>query len=226
MKFLSILILVFSTIAFANPNSLIYQGKYKEAYFEAVASSSSSNFLIAAKAANLYAEFSLTDNKEKEEFFQFAAEHANSAIRLDDNNYQAHYQKAYAQAQLIRFAGVLSKINLASSIKHHLDQALAIKPDHADSLAALALWNLQLTQRGLGWIYGADQNRVIPLFEQAIKNDVESISICKDYGFALIKLKDFDNAKNQLERCLELKPHSAKDEFVLARAQELLDSIK
>jgi len=226
MKHLSLILFLTISFALANPNSLIYQGKYKEAYYEAIASSHSDSFLTAAKAANLYAEFTLSDTKEKEKFFQFAVEHAGSAIALDKDNYRAYYQKAYAQAQLIRYAGVFSKINLASSIKHQLDRSLAINPEHADSLAALALWNLQLSQRGLGWIYGASQDKVIPLFEQAVTLEPKSISICKDYGFALIKLKDFSAAKKQLERCLELPAHSAKDEFGLARAQALLDSLE
>lgn len=229
MKYLSLIFLslvLFLSLAFANPNSLIYQGKFKKAYFEAIASEHSNSFLTAAKAANLYAEFILTNNKEKEDFFQLAVEQANSAIAVDNNNYLAHYQKAYAQAQLIRFSGVLSKINLASSIKHHLDSALKANSKHAESLAALALWHLQLSQRGLAWIYGANQNEVIPLFEQAVLNEPENISICKDYGFALIKLEIFDNAKKQLEQCLELKARSAKDEFGLARAQSLLNSLE
>ncbi len=89
----------------------------------------------------------------------------------------------------------------------------------------LALWNLQLARRGLGWLYGASENRVVPLFERAVALAPENVEIRKNYGFALLEMGEPEKARGQLLQALALPARTVPDELHQQRARELLEGI-
>jgi tetratricopeptide (TPR) repeat protein len=179
----------------------------------------------AAEAANLVAQYRAAGDTEKQLWLERAEKAARRAVRLFPESAEAYFQLAHAQAEIIRYVGVWGKITLASAIKDNLDACLSRDPDHARAYMGLALWNLQLAKRGLGWLYGASENRVVPLFERAVALAPENVEIRKNYGFALLEMGEPEKARGQLLQALALPARTVPDELHQQRARELLEGI-
>ncbi|WP_457628962.1 tetratricopeptide repeat protein [Oceanithermus sp.] len=209
----------------ASATGLLNAGRLPAAWEAGREAGALEEVLAAAEAANLMAQYASADEREQRLWLDRAEEAARRAVRRWPDAAEAHYQLAHAQAEKIRFVGVLAKIELASSIKENLDRTLALERDHARAHMGLALWHLQLAKRGLGWFYGASLDAVVPLFEQATALAPESIEIRKNYGFALIELGRPEEARRELERALALPSRNEPDRLHQARARALLDGL-
>jgi len=227
MRKLLMLSLVFiAAFAWANPASLIAQGSYKAAYQEALALGSAEGYALAAQAASLYANFKANTDKDREAWYDKAEKAAKKAIELDPNYTEGYFELARAQGRLAQFRGILSSLGLASSVRDNLNKVLKLNPKHDAALVALAIWNLELAQKGVGWLYGASIDNVKPLFEKAIKLNPTSIAHRLEYGQALYRMKQYKEARAQLEKALELPAQTYADKMDQQQARKLLDEIK
>ena len=219
---LTLLILFLTPALAASPRQMLESGGFAAAWQAGSTSSELDDLIAAAEAANLMAQYQVSGDDEKKLWLERAQDAARRAISLYPESAEAYYQLAQAQAEIIRFVGVWSKITLASAIKENLDACLKRDPDHARAHMGLALWHLQLARRGLGWLYGASSEAVVPLFEQAVELAPGNIEIRKNYGFALIELEKHDAARRQLEEALALPALTVPDRLHQARARQLL----
>jgi len=227
MRKLLTLALVFSAaLAWANPADLIDRGSYQEAYQEALALGTAEGYALAAQAASLYANFKASTDKDKEAWYDKAEKAAKKAIELDPDYTEGYFELARAQGRLAQFRGILSSLGLASSVRDNLNKVLKLNPRHASALVALAIWNLELAQKGVGWLYGASIDNVKPLFEKAIKLEPNEVAHRLEYGQALYRMKQFKEAQAQLEKALELPARTYADKLDQQQAQKLLDEIK
>lgn len=202
----------------------IEAGNYQVAideYTVALKSSPQNVFVLVklAKAKTYFAE-SLSGS-EAEQIYTEAAEHARSAIGLAPDNPDTHMELARALGRLAQFKGVLQSLGLAGEVKSSLEKAIALKPDHAAALHALALWHLEVP-----WIAGGRTGQVRPLFEKAIEAEPNEIVHYVDYAEALIRLGDKDAAKVQLEKALGLTVTTYRDQQDQTQAQQMLDELK
>ncbi len=204
------------------PAALVRLGEFEEAWSRGHAATDLSDLIAAAEAANLIAQYRAQSDAERRIWLERAQETARRTIRLFPAAAEGYYQLAHAQAELIRFAGVLAKLNLAGEIRRNLGRALELDPDHARALTGLALWNLQLAKRGFGWLYGASLDAVAPLLQRAVKAAPESIEIRKNYGFALMQLNRLLEARKELEQALTLPQRGVPDRLHRERAITLL----
>jgi len=225
MKKLLAIIALIATLAWANPGALIDAGRFQEAYEEALSLETAAGYALAAQAASYYAGFKAGQAKEKETWYSKAEAAAKKAIEADPDYPEGYFELARAQGRLSQFRGILASLNLASSVRDNLKKALSIDPKHDAALVALALWNLELAQKGVGWMYGASLKRVEPLFEQAIKINPEAIAHRLEYGGALIRLKKPDAARVQLEKALALPAKTWVDRANQDKARELLKKL-
>ncbi len=221
-RLLVLLVVSFSALAFAGAAELLAEGQFQAAYQAAV---EEGDWVQAARAASFYAIYQAQDKKERAAWFSKAEAAAKRAIKEDPQNPEAYFELARALGRLAQYRGILQSLSLASAVKENLDKALKLKPDYASALVALALWHLELSQKGVGWLYGASEKKVIPLFEKAIQLEPDQIIHRYEYAKALARLGKTQEALKQLEVALSLPPKDARDEYVLKEAQELFDEL-
>ena len=227
MKKIGVLLLAVSfALALANPGRLIDDGKFQQAYSEALAMKSAPGYALAAEAASLYAGYKAAGSKEKEEWFSKAEAAAKLAIKADPKYPKGYFELSRAQGRLAQYRGILASLNLASSVRDNIKKTLALDPTYDAAWVALAVWNLELAQKGVGWMYGASIGNVIPNFEKAIKLAPNDISHRLEYGSALLRMKKPQLAKKQLEKALQLRAVTYTDRMDQQKAKELLAQIK
>ncbi len=225
-KLFVFLLLLGAAFVWANPAELIDEGEYKAAYQEALAMGGAEGYALAAQAASFYAGFKASSDKEKEEWYSKAEKAAKKAIEIDPDYPEGHFELARTQGRLAQFRGILASLGLASSVRDNLNEALKLRPGYDEAMVALAIWNLELAQKGVGWMYGASTGRVIPLFEKAISINPTSIAHRLEYGNALIRLKKPAEARVQLEKALELPANTYADRMNQEKARKLLEEIR
>lgn len=203
---------------------LIDEGKLQEAYTEAL-KLGNAGYVLAAKAASYYAAYQAGD-KEKGSWYDRAEEAAKKAIQADPNDPDAYFELARAHGRLAQFRGILESLNLASSVRDNLNKALKLNPNHAGAKVALALWHLELTQKGVGWLYGANIGQVVPLFEEAIKLEPQTIIHRVEYATALARMNRKAEAIKQLEFALSLPARTYADQKDQERARKQLEELK
>ncbi len=222
-QLLVLLVVSLSALAFAGAAELLAEGEFKAAYEAAI---QEGDWVLAARAASFYAMYQATDKKERAAWFSKAEAAAKKAIKEDPENPEAYFELARALGRLAQYRGILQSLSLASAVKENLDKALKLKPDYASALVALALWHLELSQKGVGWLYGASEKKVIPLFEKAIQLEPDRIIHRLEYAKALIRLGKKKEALKQLEVALSLPPRDARDRYVLEEARALYEKLK
>ncbi len=208
------------------PQVLLQLGEFEAAWTQGRDAERLGDLAAAAEAANLMAQYRAQTDAERRVWLERAQETARRAVLLFPDAAEGYYQLAHAQAEVIRFVGVLAKLNLASQIKRNLERALELEPNHARAVMGLALWHLQLAKRGFGWLYGASLGEVVPLFEWAVTLAPQNVEIRKNYGFALMQLGRREAARAQLERALALPVQSVPDRLHHDRAAELLRKLR
>jgi len=215
--------MVFALTAAAGAAELLKAGEFKAAYEAAVAEG---DWVLAARAASFYAMYQAEGKKEKNAWFSKAEAAAKRAIEEDPENPEAYFELARALGRLAQYRGILESISLASAVKENLDKALKLDPNYASAMVALALWHLELSQKGVGWLYGASSGRVIPLFKKAIELEPDRIIHRYEFARALLRLGKKQEAIEQLVIALSLPPQEARDEYVLEEAKKLLKELE
>jgi len=218
MRYLMALALALG-VALAGPADLLKEGEFQAAYRQAL---DAGQYVLAARAASFYAMYQAKDRSAKEAWFDRAEKAAREAIRQNPNDPEGYFELARALGRLAQYRGILQSLSLASAVRDNLNKALALKPDYAGAMVALALWNLELAQKGVGWLYGARIGRVIPLFEKAIRLEPEEIIHRVEYASALARMGKKQAALAQLNAALGLAPKDARDRYEQERAQRLL----
>ncbi len=216
---------LFAVVALAGGAELLATGELAVAWQAGAQSNDPAELAAAAEAASLMAQYRASSDDERRLWLERTEQAARRLIELFPDDPEGYYQLAHAQAEMIRFVGIFGKIGLASAIKENLDACLERDPRHARALMGLALWNMELAQRGLGWLYGARLEEVRPLLQRAVELKPGSIEIRKNYGFAMIKLRDWPAARAQLQKTLSLPARNVADRLHQQRAAELLEHI-
>jgi tetratricopeptide (TPR) repeat protein len=214
-------------VALAQPavEKLMNDGKYQEAYEAGLKQATAEGLVLAAKAGSYYAYYQAPDN-QKAEWFGRAEAAAKKAIQIDGNDAGAYFEVARAQGRLSQYRGILDSLSLANTIKENLDKALRLNPKLAGAKVALALWNASLASRGVGWLYGADGGRAVPLINEAIVLEPQVIIHKVELANLLSQQNRKDEARKLYEAALAIAPKTAADKFDLERAKRELAALK
>ena len=222
---------VFMMLALAGAQSadaieaLMDQGKFQEAFEAGNRSNNAAGFILGARSAAYYAGYQATDN-QKADWFSRAETLARRAIQADSDNPAAYFELARAQGRLAQYKGILDSLNLAQSIKEALDKTLKLNPRHAGAKGALALWNYNLVSKNVGWLYGANGNSVVPLFQEAIALEPQTIIHRVEFAGVLAAQNRKDEARRQYEAALAIAPKTAADRLDLERAKRELAALR
>lgn len=202
------------------------EGQFAVAYEQGRSSGGINGWLMAAKAANSYASYSAKGDTEILGWFARAQAAAQKALEANPRSAEAHFELARAIGGTLNHQSLLTKVNLVGVMRDHLNEALKLRPDLPEVRVALALWNLEVSENGVGWLYGADKGRVKPLFEEALRLEPNSVAARGWYGWILLRLGDKAAAKAQLEKVVALTPHNAVDRFEWTLAKERLAELR
>lgn len=206
----------------AGPQEALTAGHYAQAYRQSLAVGTAASQVLAATAASDEAVYGGGSASQQLAWLGRARRAAERATKLDPSNAEAYVQLARARGEIARRAGVLQSLNVVGQLKDLFHRALSIDPHNADALVGLALWNLELTQHGVGWLYGADKKKVLPLLRQGVAAAPMQINLRVEYASALRTLGRRQAADEQLRKALRLPASNAVDRAEQARARALL----
>lgn len=209
----------------ATVEKLIDEGKFQEAYEVGLRLGSAEGFVLAAKAASYFAGYQAKDN-EKADWFGRAESAARRAIQVNTDNAEAYFELARAQGRLSQYRGILESLGLASSIKENLDKTLRLNPRHAGAKVALALWHHSLISKNVGWLYGANGSQIMPLFNEAIQLEPQTIIHKVELAGVLAAQGKKEEARKQYEAALSIAAKTAADRYDLERARRELAALR
>ena len=214
--------LVPAALAATDVPKAIAEGRYTDAYQAAIHVDTAASQVLAATAASDYAVYGQPSQSAQLVWLRRARDAAQRAVQLDPGNADAYVQLARAKGEIARRAGVLASLGVVNELHDLFEHALAIDPNDADALVGLAMWNLELAQHGVGWLYGASKGHVRPLLEKGVEAAPQQVNLRVEYATALRALGDDQAAAAQLEKALSLPAKTAADRFEQKRAASML----
>lgn len=211
----------------ATAQTLWVAGNYRAAYEAAAQEDTAAAQLLAARAATdlvIYGQPAGSGDEERA-WLERAVEAAQRAQALAPTAAAPVVAEVRAKGELARRSGILQNLSSASELRRLFERALALEPEDADALVGFAMWHLEVSLRGVGWLYGAKQDAVLPLLERGVAAAPNQINLRVEYATALNALGETGAALEQLERALVLKPETAVDRAEAARAKALKESL-
>ncbi len=204
--------------------ALLDAGRFEQAYRAGVDDGTPSGLVLAAEAASDQAVYVLDEHDAQIAWLRRAQGAAGRAVDGDGSLAAAYVQLARAKGEIAKRTGILQNLGTAGELKDLFEHALSIRADDADALMGLALWHLELTQRGVGWMYGASAERVLPLLERSIAAAPDRINLRVEYARALRRLGQEPAAEAQLRKALALPVETAVDGYEHGKAASMRDS--
>jgi tetratricopeptide (TPR) repeat protein len=231
MRFL--LLLLFSSLALAadfnEAKELYADGDFLLASRIAARQGTSEGFSFAARSLAEHASSRPRD--ERDELYSTCEVYARKAVQLNNKNADGYFEIAVAIGQLanLRDAGYAISTGVPSQVRDNLNQALELNPKHWFAMVVLGRWHAEMTSRGIGWIYGANGDRAIELFELAIKTAPKRILVRVETALAFLvldKQKYQNRAKRELEIAIKLEVTDAAEKRQFERAKRELENLR
>jgi len=161
--------------------------------------SSDPGFLV--RLADLY--LSLGDDasfetSKRKASYEEGARVAHQAIELQEQNANAHYLYAANLGSAAQLNGMMASALNVQTLKHHVNRALELNPDHAP---ALHMMGMMLEK--LPWFLGGDADGALTYLRRAVVVDPGYAHARLDLARAYVKRKDPDAARRELEIILQ-----------------------
>ncbi|UCH27344.1 MAG: hypothetical protein JSV66_06825 [Trueperaceae bacterium] len=214
--------IVLAAVAWCQPESLIITGRFADAYHQAVAIQTAESQALAAQAASYQAVYLSVDAEEKGRWLERAVVAAEQAMELDSTMVGGHFELARAVGQQAVFRGIVENLGTAKMVRELFDTCLELDPDLMEVKVALGQWHLELSQRGVGSLYGAKRELALPLIAEGVRAEPERIDFRVEYATALLRTGDVAGARDHLEIALGLPVRTAVDVFEQERARRLI----
>jgi hypothetical protein len=169
--------------------------------------------------------------EKRNDVYGQAEEYAREAIKQGSRNPEGYYELARVIARLSQIRGVLNALaqGYGAQIRENLETAINLKRNHAGAISALALWHGVIASRGVGWLYGADGNRAMPLCNDALRLEPNVILHRVECASAIMladENKNKQKAIEWLEYAIKLKADSADEQIDQDRAKRNLAEYK
>ena len=200
-------------------------GDFAAAYHEAAEVDSVTAQLLASRAAADQAVYLEEEPDEALRWLGLAETAAARALEKEPEGplaATAAMALARAKGESGLHRGGLANARLPGELRSLFERALELEPENADALVAYAAWHFALTEIGVGWLYGADRNQVLPLMQRGVAAAPEQINLRVEYARVLIASGLVEEGREQVAKSLTLPAETAADEFEQERARELL----
>lgn len=174
-------------------------------------------YVVANKAAMIYANYLEDDEARKLQRFQEIAARCEELQAAAPDNANAWYLQAYAlgrYSQGISVAKALAE-GLGGKIKASLTRAIALQPKHADAHIALGTWHAEVIDKvgslvG-GLTYGARKDAGAAHFELALKLNPDSAIARVECANGLVMMFGKAKMKEAEKLYAEAAAHAAAD---------------
>jgi tetratricopeptide (TPR) repeat protein len=110
----------------------------------------------------------LTDEKKQREAYEAGAKSAKRAFELDESNADAHFLYAVNLGSAVRLKGVADGAMVVNELKHCVQRAIDLNPNHARALHMMGGMLIELP-----WILGGDEKKAQEYLERAIAADTQ-----------------------------------------------------
>lgn len=186
----------------------------------------------------LYAKegFRYDDESEMISYYEKAKELADTALENYPDEANAHFAYAVVIGRISDISSPRERIRAADDIRHHVEKAIKLDPDHKFAWHVLGVWHMNAANlsRAERWaanllLGGAPEGASNSEAEEALKRAIEldetnilfQLDLAKFY-----KLTDRENeAKEVLERLVELEPKYQDDPDYIEEGRVLLQEI-
>ncbi len=210
------------------------EGRFRDAAQIAESDGTSQGLVLAAQSLTEHGYFVVAKGGRKV-VFERAAALAQSAIRADPDNADAHLQLARATGRLAQAVGSFeaAERGYAGVIREAAETSLRLDPGLALAHLALGRWHAGVVN-AVGPLlaritYGARESHAIASLEQALKLVPDSKEITLQYALGLLEMDEDDyrdKAMGLLKRAIALPARDALDRLLHKQAVERLNALE
>lgn len=202
-------------------------GDFAAAYREAVQVDTATAQLLASRAAADQAVYLEEESAAARHWLELAEAAALASLQLEPAGplaSAATMALARAKGESGLHRGALANARLPGELRTLFERTFELDPENADALVAYAAWHFALTELGVGWLYGADRAKVLPLMERGVAAAPGQLNLRVEYARVLLALGREDDGRAQVAVALGLSADTAADSFEQARARALLET--
>lgn len=234
MLFIIISLLMLSPQEKLNRAITLYETRHKaesyleesRALFEEVLHEQPENEEALWRVAQLYYTYGdkASSKEEKLKFYEKGKEFAKKLIELNPNHPQGHFWFAVNLGRVAQTKGVLNSLFLAPTIKRGFEKALELYPKHTGAMNGLAVFYYELPG-----LLGGSLDKSLEWLNKAISIDPNYSLLYINFAKVYIKKKEYNKAREYLEKMLAIKNPSYPADFWLKdkkEAEEMLAEIK
>lgn len=179
--------------------------------------------------------FRQDDENVQGDYYQRAFELAEKALHLYPDDGHANYAWAAAQGRMTDLIGTRDRIRAAHEIEEKISKAAEKIPDYAPVWHIWGVWhsevaNVSRAERTAarfisGGLPDGSNEKAEEYLNKAIDLDGENILFRLDLARHFIEIGENEQAKELLEKIVEMEPKSKDDPGKLEEAEELLNKL-
>jgi tetratricopeptide (TPR) repeat protein len=176
------------------------------------------------------------EGDERIRYYDQGREYAERALAIDSTLADANFVMGVAMARKAQISPTKPKLEASKLIKYYCEKALKYNRKHEGAWHLLGIWNYEVKILGatktflINLIYGkmpkASYENAVDCFNKAINYKPEYILYYKDLAKALIKLKEYDKARNVINKALTMELITPDDPKYIAECEEMLAKLK
>ncbi|MGB7296959.1 MAG: tetratricopeptide repeat protein [Candidatus Aminicenantales bacterium] len=174
--------------------------------------------------------------EEQRKLFTESYKHARQAVRTNPDDTWGHFFYSAAQGKYVLTQGKKDQINASKTIKEEIEKAIELDPGNDLAYHALGLWHRTMAEIGGakrlfgGMIYGSIPKGSVEesekYFKKAIELNAEYTNHHLELGRTYLAMKNYDLAKQEFQKTLELPETTSKCSLNKKEAQAELDALK
>jgi tetratricopeptide (TPR) repeat protein len=174
--------------------------------------------------------------EEQRKLFTESYKLARQAVRANPDDTWGHFFFSAAQGKYVLTQGKKEQINASKNIKAEIEKAIELDPENDVAYHALGIWHRTMAEIGGakrlfgGLIYGSipkgSMEESEKYFKKAIELNPEYTNHHLELGRTYLAMKNYDLAKQEFQKTLELPVTTSKCMMNKKEAQAELDELK